>query len=482
MQHKYPLLKIILLPLLVVCALTSVLWLNFLNNLNDDIDRQYDIINSNLSTSVKLLGTLQYSVSTYFYSDKFEITDEIEHTKEIDKYSLCKWLPIDDERTKALKKFKLNYIIKGTPDACSSSDRVYKDIQSKLHLAPSISLLNGIENYITGFAYISKYQYVLFSPAPMLKHFDKTALNQTLNRDYWKAARNGDKNIILTGPVISTSSHTRALIISAGIYHNNAFQGVVTLNLDIDKFLSNIGVNPNIHFMAKDNATLPKSAYFPMDINIDDVENNLKMYIDFPFKTKFELFLQQQATILIFIFILYVLSVIMLYYLSMKGKMSRLQYLSEHDPLTSLLNRRGFELHYRTSSFGDYEAIALVDIDNFKTINDTHGHDVGDRVVIHLSELLLNNMKPKGTIARFGGDEFVIHIQADTIDEIKNIVCSTHQNIIDTSRDVLTDGYTVSIGLVIAPSSQRRLMSELLADADAKLYQAKNAGRNHVAY
>jgi diguanylate cyclase (GGDEF)-like protein len=151
------------------------------------------------------------------------------------------------------------------------------------------------------------------------------------------------------------------------------------------------------------------------------------------------------------------------------------------DPLTGLLNRRGFdqrvgheiERHLRSS---EPFSILLCDLDRFKSINDRHGHAVGDRVLTRVAAALQDGVRTIDAVARVGGEEIavlLVHCDrsgADTVAErLRMAVAETHAG----EPDV-----TISIG--IAEAGPGELPAQLYARADGALYEAKRAGRDCV--
>jgi diguanylate cyclase (GGDEF)-like protein len=156
------------------------------------------------------------------------------------------------------------------------------------------------------------------------------------------------------------------------------------------------------------------------------------------------------------------------------------------DPLTGLHNRRflyeaaGKSLA-ATLRAGGRPAVAVLDLDNFKAINDTHGHDVGDQVLVALSEVLRQTVKRKSDIvARFGGEEFNIFtpdlhpaLAHAFFDGVRNAVAARVISVAGVG-DIQV---TCSIGVTVQPDEDLRVM---IQRADALLYKAKEAGRNRV--
>ncbi len=157
-----------------------------------------------------------------------------------------------------------------------------------------------------------------------------------------------------------------------------------------------------------------------------------------------------------------------------------IQYLADHDPLTGLYSRRKFEQMVH----GDLEthqegAVLLMDVDNFKNINDSLGHVYGDKVLQHISNLLKEHLCDHGHVFRFGGDEFLIQLTGET--DLNNI---THclSEIVDAFKNhCVIDGteqlITISTGIARYPVDATTV-EELLIKADVAMYSAKQSGKN----
>jgi diguanylate cyclase len=162
-----------------------------------------------------------------------------------------------------------------------------------------------------------------------------------------------------------------------------------------------------------------------------------------------------------------------------------LRELSETDSLTGLYNRRYWnallENEYKRYGYGvSNGCLALVDLDHFKQINDTHGHLVGDEVLRHVASALRSNLRSTDIVARFGGDEFCVFLP-DT-DRV------TAFQVLDRVRVEVADAVfgqkqtaiaTLSIGLTAFDNPM--LFNEWFKQADLALYEAKARGRNQVA-
>lgn len=168
-----------------------------------------------------------------------------------------------------------------------------------------------------------------------------------------------------------------------------------------------------------------------------------------------------------------------------KAQSEEIAFLAYHDPLTLLPNRAKLKLqlderfeHSASSPF----ALMFLDLDNFKNINDTMGHKVGDKILIDVSQRLRNTIGIYDFCARFGGDEFVILLQdADTpsIDMMAKRLIQTFKEPFKINE---TDFFlSSSIGIVLYPQDASSA-EDLIKHADTAMYDAKNKGKNQFVY
>jgi diguanylate cyclase len=164
------------------------------------------------------------------------------------------------------------------------------------------------------------------------------------------------------------------------------------------------------------------------------------------------------------------------------GQVSELVY---QDHLTGTLNRRGmdeaFVREFARAKRGQTSiSVALLDIDHFKKINDTFGHDVGDQALIHLAGVVKEILRPMDVVARYGGEEFVI-ILPDTA-EADGVKIMTRLQRDLTKRYFLHENekLLITFSAGVAQRSGEETAEALIARADDALYRAKQAGRNRV--
>jgi len=168
--------------------------------------------------------------------------------------------------------------------------------------------------------------------------------------------------------------------------------------------------------------------------------------------------------------------------------LSELEYYSTHDPLTGIYNRRHFNemLEYEVGRSERHRhdfCLLLLDLDDFKDINDSYGHPVGDEVLRQLSEVLRGLLRKGDLACRIGGDEFAMLLPETPLAGGMKVAEKVREKIADLQFRAPEDKrfhVTVSIGVVSFPDDARD-MRELLASVDASLYHAKHLGKNVIA-
>lgn len=187
------------------------------------------------------------------------------------------------------------------------------------------------------------------------------------------------------------------------------------------------------------------------------------------------------SSALVFIVYMYERSLYRFHTSELKAKRN-LENLSRIDELTQLYNRRAlnerlveeFEKFYR---YKDTFSIAILDIDNFKKINDTFGHNIGDIVLKEISKTLSSELRKTEVLGRWGGEEFIIlfpHTEAHSALEASEKI----RKLIEQYEFTAVGAVTSSFG--VAQYQDKMSIEELLANADKALYEAKHTGKNKV--
>lgn len=163
--------------------------------------------------------------------------------------------------------------------------------------------------------------------------------------------------------------------------------------------------------------------------------------------------------------------------------------LSLTDELTKLYNRRYFNAHLDAllqmeSKQGRSSCLLLIDIDHFKSINDTFGHDQGDRVLVEVARLLQANTRDSDLVARLGGEEFVVVVDNATLGTGLRIAERLRRTVENKAFPLIQGGtmtLSISIGITVSLMDNKTFTrDQMVKAADVALYQAKHAGRNRT--
>lgn len=167
----------------------------------------------------------------------------------------------------------------------------------------------------------------------------------------------------------------------------------------------------------------------------------------------------------------------------------QLEYQALYDPLTKIANRRcmfqTLNADVDRMKYGKGQGtLAVIDIDHFKKINDTHGHQIGDEIIQKVAEVLKSNIRESDFVARFGGEEFVVWLPEGSQPERHEVLNVANQCV----NDILIDGKSVAVSIGACdfvfdkPVSEKSsyILDRLIAKADQAMYDAKQNGRNQL--
>jgi diguanylate cyclase (GGDEF)-like protein len=165
----------------------------------------------------------------------------------------------------------------------------------------------------------------------------------------------------------------------------------------------------------------------------------------------------------------------------LEASTSHYKNLSQLDPLTKLSNRRAFDkqLSYYEQLEISY-GLLLVDIDNFKEFNDTHGHVEGDNVLVVLSDVLRNTLRESDLAARLGGEEFGLLIACSSVEQLVEIAERARESFSAHEFIINNKSYYVSVSIGVGMRDANDSSIEFIERIDRALYLAKERGRNRV--
>jgi diguanylate cyclase (GGDEF)-like protein len=174
--------------------------------------------------------------------------------------------------------------------------------------------------------------------------------------------------------------------------------------------------------------------------------------------------------------------------LQIKDLQNELKILASTDSMTKLYNRRHFtQLANQTINLAQRNnqqiTVIMLDIDKFKNINDTYGHQIGDEVIIALANILKENTRKSDIVCRYGGEEFSIILPnaslTNTQKIAENIRQKTEDFILKTTENSKLN-FTISLGIAELSLQEENRLKKALQEADNALYKAKKSGRNKV--
>jgi diguanylate cyclase (GGDEF)-like protein len=160
-----------------------------------------------------------------------------------------------------------------------------------------------------------------------------------------------------------------------------------------------------------------------------------------------------------------------------RAQAEQMKRLVDTDALTGCLSRRRFLEELREAlERGDRGALILLDLDNFKQINDTYGHPTGDLVLIRSAKRIAHNLREEDLLGRLGGEEFAVLLPGLSLDDALALA----ERLRDAVAAAGSEGPRVTASFGVVALDPRETLSGLLTRADRALYQAKQAGKDRV--
>lgn len=169
---------------------------------------------------------------------------------------------------------------------------------------------------------------------------------------------------------------------------------------------------------------------------------------------------------------------------TLKMELETLRSLAFIDELTGVLNRRGLEYFVsekirEAERFKKNFGVLFIDIDDFKKINDTYGHKMGDKILKMVAEALKSNLRANDVVARYGGDEFVVISELTDEDELKSL--ASRITMLINNSFIEEEGRIIKVSLSIGGSkSEEGNLEKALEKADSLMYVSKSSGKNRI--
>ncbi|WP_265948208.1 sensor domain-containing diguanylate cyclase [Dechloromonas sp. A34] len=159
--------------------------------------------------------------------------------------------------------------------------------------------------------------------------------------------------------------------------------------------------------------------------------------------------------------------------------------LVRHDQLTGVLNRRGLEDIFnkeiaRSKRHDTLLCVGLLDVDNFKKLNDALGHDIGDQALIHLATVCRETLRPQDTVARYGGEEFIILLPETSLDDAVIALTRLQRELTKKFFLHANEKILITFSAGVTQMQQLDTQATVIKRADEAMYQAKQTGKNRV--
>ncbi|MGB1322431.1 MAG: GGDEF domain-containing protein, partial [Vibrio gallaecicus] len=303
------------------------------------------------------------------------------------------------------------------------------------------------------------------------------------NRPYIKAFEDTGPKVLykISGPYEDIVTQSKTMTISTKLKYGDKVVGYLNYDIAYD----NLVPSKYADYFSLERSNHDNGRGFSLQLNELDPDLYLTYCTDILCIATFNSKMYKEKLFLSFIFVLLSFLLLMLTYYHYVKSQNLVKMLI--DPLTRLSNRKAFNrlLNSRHYERSEFITIAVIDIDDFKRVNDSYGHLYGDYVIKEVSKIISRTTRCNGEAFRFGGEEFLVLITGPNASEALIILNRIRALIANTPFvfDGMTANITVSIGACSwepsAMSSSEYLIHEL-SMADEQLYKVKNSGKNRV--
>ncbi|MEZ8018132.1 diguanylate cyclase [Vibrio splendidus] len=455
----------------------------------EESDKQYGIENQGVTRSLaeltQIINALEYNITalyplhgdTYVFSHEKKIEDET-----------CYFTSEEQHAP------RFDFMFSGPREMCDPKSDLHTEAGKRLFIAPTMAYFANTIDTISAIYFISKEKFIISSPSDFARYIKGDTFDSVVNsRPYWIntirfGLAQGQDQVVYTGQYDDYLTGKKVVTLTKGIYVDGEFKGV----LGVDGYVANLVSNPTHGY--KVTSTRGANKYGFMDFTyskplyVDGINTQLYLSIEEDKSEHFLHVLEMEKIQLSILLVLYLLLVLWLWRFYTKQEHKRLNDLAMHDSMTGLLNRRGFESRLLTQDEEPIIGVGVFDIDDFKVVNDRYGHKVGDEVICHVAQLMLNSVRQQDIVARFGGEEFVVAITGESSELLSSIFQRIQNDIsLQSYRCPTGDKVNISVSGGATLYSLNKFDSvghlwenQSIRSSDEQLYKAKAAGKNQV--
>nr|WP_220457558.1 sensor domain-containing diguanylate cyclase [Vibrio marinisediminis] len=446
-------------------------------------DKQKERVERLLEDTSQVINALEYSITSLYplQNDRYVLP----HTVSLDGIT-CNF------GGKSYKGKDYDFMFAGPKEMCDTGSPLYQEAYRRLFVAPSMAYFSQSINQISSIYFISKSKFIISSPKAFAQSIEGDAFDKVIStRPYWvktveRTAEHDD--VIYTGNYQDYMTGKQVVTMTRGIYVDDEFKGVLAIDNDFNDLINDFVAGYQLTETRGENSADVFSFSYSQPVMVAGEETGLYLTVCEPKRLHIKHIFEAERQRIIALISFYILSICILWFRYTQVTHLRLKQLAMLDPMTSLLNRRGFEAKLKEFEPATYIALVVFDIDNFKSVNDNFGHQVGDDIICQVAKLLSNSLRQTDLIARFGGEEFVIALSSDSVESI-HLILERVQRDIRLPEITLFNGemmpITTSGGAMIYRLSRFNSINQLwqekgIGEADALLYQAKSMGKNRI--
>ncbi|MEZ9826982.1 diguanylate cyclase [Vibrio cyclitrophicus] len=455
----------------------------------EESDKQYGVENQGVTRSLaeltQIINALEYNITALYplHGDTYVFS----HGKKVEGET-CYFISEEQQAP------RFDFMFSGPREMCDPKSVLSAEAGKRLFIAPTMAYFANTIDTISAIYFISKDKFIISSPSDFASTIKGDTFDSVVNsRPYWVntvrfGLAQGQDQVVYTGQYDDYLTGKKVVTLTKGIYVDGEFKGV----LGIDGYVANLVSNPKHGY--KVTSTRGANKYGFMDFThsrplyVDGINTQLYLSIEEDKSEHFLHVLEMERVQLSILLALYVVSALWLWRFYTKQEHNRLNNLAMHDPLTGLLNRRGFEARLLAQDEEPIIGVGVFDIDDFKVVNDVHGHKVGDEVICHVAKLMMNSVRQQDIVARFGGEEFVVAITGESSELLSSIFQRIQNDIsLQSYRCPTGDKVNISVSggatlysLYKFDSVGHLWENQSIRSSDEQLYKAKAAGKNQV--
>lgn len=455
----------------------------------EESDKQYGIENQGVTRSLteltQIINALEYNITALYplHGDTYVFS----HDKKVEGET-CYFISEEQQAP------RFDFMFSGPSEMCDPNSELHSEAAKRLFIAPTMAYFANTIETISAIYFISKEKFIISSPSDFASYIKGDTFDSVVNsRPYWVntirfGLSQGKEQVVYTGQYDDYLTGKKVVTLTKGIYVNGEFKGV----LGVDGYVSNLVSNPAHGYEVT--SVRGANKYGLMDFThsrplyVDGINTQLYLTIEEDKSEHFLHVLEMERVQLFILLALYLVSALSLWRFYTKQEHKRLNDLAMQDPLTGLLNRRGFEARLLAQDEEPIIGVGVFDIDDFKVVNDQHGHKVGDEVICHVAQLMMNSVRQQDIVARFGGEEFVVAITGESSELLSSIFERIQNDIsLQSYRCPTGDKISISVSggatlysLYKFDSIGHLWENQSIRSSDEQLYKAKAAGKNQV--